>query len=57
MVRRLQGQDGEVVGEDMSATPKTIFQFLNQVIDQCILTAVIFMQYILLWKIFWRLVD
>ncbi|XP_050363216.1 vacuolar protein sorting-associated protein 35B isoform X2 [Argentina anserina] len=33
LVRQLQGQDGEVVGEDMSATPKTIFQFLSQTIE------------------------
>lgn len=32
LVRRLQGQDGEVVGEEMPATPKKIFQILNQVI-------------------------
>ncbi|KAM5565172.1 vacuolar protein sorting-associated protein 35B [Rosa sericea] len=33
LVKRLQGQDGEVVGEDMPATPKTVFQFLNQTVD------------------------
>ena len=30
-VRRLQGQDGEVDGEEVPATPKKIFQLLNQV--------------------------
>ncbi|XP_028950058.1 vacuolar protein sorting-associated protein 35B isoform X1 [Malus domestica] len=33
LVRRLQGQDGEVVGEEMPATPKKIFQTLNQIIE------------------------
>ncbi|XP_052203382.1 vacuolar protein sorting-associated protein 35B-like isoform X2 [Diospyros lotus] len=33
LVRRLHGQDGEVVGEEVSATPKKIFQLLSQVID------------------------
>ncbi|KAF3446803.1 hypothetical protein FNV43_RR11983 [Rhamnella rubrinervis] len=33
LVRRLQCQDGEVVGEGMPATPKQIFQLLNQTID------------------------
>ncbi|VVA22390.1 PREDICTED: vacuolar [Prunus dulcis] len=33
LVRRLQGQDGEVVGEEMPATPKKIFQILNQTIE------------------------
>jgi len=31
LVRRLHGQDGEVVGEEVSATPKKIFQLLSQV--------------------------
>ena len=34
MVRRLQGQEGDVVGEEEPATPKKIFQLLNQVIVQ-----------------------
>lgn len=33
LVRRLQGQDENVVGEDGLATPKKIFQFLNQTIE------------------------
>lgn len=32
LVRRLQAQDGDVVGEDVPTTPKKIFQILNQVI-------------------------
>ena len=32
LVRRLQGQEGDVVGEEEPATPKKIFQLLNQVI-------------------------
>ena len=31
LVRRLQGQDGEVAGEEVPATPKKNFQLLNQV--------------------------
>lgn len=31
LVRQLQGQDGEPVGEEVSATPKKIFQILHQV--------------------------
>lgn len=31
LVRGLQGQDGDVVGEEFPATPKNIFQMLNQV--------------------------
>ncbi|AQK62287.1 Vacuolar protein sorting-associated protein 35B [Zea mays] len=31
LVRRLQGQDGDVTGEDVPATPKKIFQILHQV--------------------------
>lgn len=34
LVRRLQGQEGDVVGEEEPATPKKIFQLLNQVIVQ-----------------------
>ncbi|KAH7848926.1 hypothetical protein Vadar_010373 [Vaccinium darrowii] len=30
LIRRLQGQDGEVDGEEVPATPKKIFQLLNQ---------------------------
>ncbi|GAB4852552.1 Vacuolar protein sorting-associated protein 35B [Ancistrocladus abbreviatus] len=33
LVRRVQGQDGEVVGEKMPATPKKIFQLVNQTIE------------------------
>ncbi|THG20746.1 hypothetical protein TEA_003820 [Camellia sinensis var. sinensis] len=33
LVRRLQGQDGEVDGEEVPATPKKIFQLLNQTIE------------------------
>jgi cobalamin synthase len=32
LVRRLQGQDGDVVGEEVPTTPKKIFQIVNQVI-------------------------
>lgn len=31
LVRYLQGQDGEVIGDEVSATPKKIFQILHQV--------------------------
>jgi vacuolar protein sorting-associated protein 35 len=33
LVRQLQAQDGDVAGEDEPATPKKIFQLLNQTID------------------------
>ncbi|XP_042420145.1 vacuolar protein sorting-associated protein 35B-like [Zingiber officinale] len=33
LVRQLQGQDGEAVGEQVSATPKKIFQILHQTIE------------------------
>ncbi|PIA57430.1 hypothetical protein AQUCO_00600271v1 [Aquilegia coerulea] len=33
LVRRLQGQDGDLDGEEMSATPKKIFQLLHQTIE------------------------
>lgn len=33
LVRRLQGQDGDVGGEEAPATPKKIFQLLNQIIE------------------------
>lgn len=33
LVRRLQGQDGDVTGEDVPATPKKIFQILHQVLS------------------------
>ncbi|KAL6524842.1 Vacuolar protein sorting-associated protein 35B [Orobanche minor] len=33
LVRRLQGQDGDVAGEEVPATPKKIFQLLNQIIE------------------------
>uniref|UniRef100_A0A453M4A9 Vacuolar protein sorting-associated protein 35 n=1 Tax=Aegilops tauschii subsp. strangulata TaxID=200361 RepID=A0A453M4A9_AEGTS len=38
LVRRLQGQDGDVTGEEVPATPKKIFQILHQTIEalQCI---------------------
>ncbi|CAI0382566.1 unnamed protein product [Linum tenue] len=31
LIRRLQAQDGDVVGEEVPTTPKAIFQLLNQV--------------------------
>lgn len=33
LIRRLQGQDGDVAGEEFPATPKNIFQLLNQTIE------------------------
>ncbi|XP_028765114.1 vacuolar protein sorting-associated protein 35B isoform X2 [Neltuma alba] len=33
LVRQLQGQDGDVVGEDIPTTPKKIFQLLNETIE------------------------
>ncbi|KAI4336762.1 hypothetical protein L6164_015248 [Bauhinia variegata] len=33
LVRQLQGQDGDVVGGEVSTTPKTIFQLLNEAIE------------------------
>ncbi|CDP07373.1 unnamed protein product [Coffea canephora] len=33
LVRRLQGLDGEVAGEEVPATPRKIFQLLNQIIE------------------------
>ncbi|XP_030453469.1 vacuolar protein sorting-associated protein 35B isoform X1 [Syzygium oleosum] len=33
LVRRLQSQDGEVVGEELPATPRKLFQLLNQIIE------------------------
>uniref|UniRef100_A0ACD5X9V1 Uncharacterized protein n=1 Tax=Avena sativa TaxID=4498 RepID=A0ACD5X9V1_AVESA len=33
LVRRLQGQDGDVTGEEVPATPKKIFQILHQTIE------------------------
>lgn len=33
LVRKLQGQDGDVVGEDIPTTPKKIFQLLNEIIE------------------------
>ncbi|OAY70555.1 Vacuolar protein sorting-associated protein 35B [Ananas comosus] len=33
LVRRLQGQDGDVGGEEVPATPKKIFQILHQTIE------------------------
>ncbi|XP_062164060.1 vacuolar protein sorting-associated protein 35B-like isoform X2 [Alnus glutinosa] len=33
LIRRLQGQDGDVAGEEVPATPKRIFQILNQTIE------------------------
>ncbi|KAJ9675044.1 hypothetical protein PVL29_024126 [Vitis rotundifolia] len=35
LVRRLQGQEGDVVGEEEPATPKKIFQLLNQAANDC----------------------
>lgn len=33
LVRKLLGQDGDVAGEEVPATPKKIFQLLNQIIE------------------------
>ncbi|KAG1347523.1 vacuolar protein sorting-associated protein 35B [Cocos nucifera] len=33
LVRRLQGQDGDVIGDEVPATPKKIFQILHQTIE------------------------
>ncbi|XP_065881465.1 vacuolar protein sorting-associated protein 35B-like [Euphorbia lathyris] len=33
LVRQLQRQDGDIVGEELQATPKKIFQILNQIIE------------------------
>ncbi|KAK9271154.1 hypothetical protein L1049_026743 [Liquidambar formosana] len=33
LVRQLQGQDGDVIGGEVPATPKKIFQLLNQTIE------------------------
>ncbi|KAK7280763.1 hypothetical protein RJT34_25830 [Clitoria ternatea] len=33
LVRQLQGQDGDVVGEEVPTTPKKIFQLLNETIE------------------------
>ncbi|RYR00931.1 hypothetical protein Ahy_B06g079810 isoform B [Arachis hypogaea] len=33
LVRQLQGQDGDVVGEEVPTTPKKIFQLLNEIIE------------------------
>ncbi|KAL4335913.1 hypothetical protein GQ457_07G027160 [Hibiscus cannabinus] len=33
LVRRLQGQEGDIVGEVVPATPKKIFQLLSQIIE------------------------
>ncbi|KAJ3670146.1 hypothetical protein LUZ60_010470 [Juncus effusus] len=33
LVRRLQGQDGDVIGEEVLTTPKKIFQILHQTIE------------------------
>ncbi|CAN1824601.1 Vacuolar protein sorting-associated protein 35B [Linum perenne] len=33
LIRCLQGQDGDIVGEELPATPKAIFQLLNQTIE------------------------
>ncbi|KAK4276498.1 hypothetical protein QN277_014639 [Acacia crassicarpa] len=33
LVRKLQGQDGDIVGEDIPTTPKKIFQLLNEIIE------------------------
>ncbi|WOL15216.1 hypothetical protein Cni_G23997 [Canna indica] len=34
LVRHLQAQDGDVIGEEVSATPKKIFQILHQTIEE-----------------------
>ena len=33
LIRKQQGQDENVVGEEASASSKKIFQFLNQIIE------------------------
>ncbi|KAG4931797.1 hypothetical protein JHK84_048790 [Glycine max] len=33
LIRRLQGQDGDIVGEEVPTTPKKIFQLLNEIIE------------------------
>ncbi|KAK6245583.1 hypothetical protein SCA6_008673 [Theobroma cacao] len=33
LIRQLQGQEGDIVGEEVPATPKKIFQLLNQIIE------------------------
>ncbi|XP_057424429.1 vacuolar protein sorting-associated protein 35B-like [Lotus japonicus] len=33
LIRQLQGQDGDVVGEEVPLTPKKIFQLLNEIIE------------------------
>nr|XP_016497860.1 PREDICTED: vacuolar protein sorting-associated protein 35B-like [Nicotiana tabacum] len=33
LVRRLQGQDGDMAGEEVPATPKKIFQLMNETIE------------------------
>ncbi|XP_027331215.1 vacuolar protein sorting-associated protein 35B-like isoform X4 [Abrus precatorius] len=33
LIRQLQGQDGDVVGEEVPTTPKKIFQLLNETIE------------------------
>ncbi|KAK7382938.1 hypothetical protein VNO78_28602 [Psophocarpus tetragonolobus] len=33
LIRQLQGQDGDIVGEEVPATPKKIFQLLNEIIE------------------------
>ncbi|KAK4600030.1 hypothetical protein RGQ29_009906 [Quercus rubra] len=33
LIRQLQGQDGDVAGEEVPATPKKIFQILNEMIE------------------------
>ena len=33
LIRKQQGQDENVAGEEASASPKKIFQFLNQIIE------------------------
>ncbi|CAL0303507.1 unnamed protein product [Lupinus luteus] len=33
LVRQLQGQDGDVAGEEVPTTPKKIFQLLNEIIE------------------------
>ncbi|XVF35937.1 hypothetical protein REPUB_Repub19eG0014900 [Reevesia pubescens] len=33
LVRRLQGQEGDIVGEEVPATPKKIFQLLTEIVE------------------------
>ncbi|XP_020207665.1 vacuolar protein sorting-associated protein 35B isoform X2 [Cajanus cajan] len=35
LIRQLQGQDGDIVGEEVPTTPKKIFQLLNEAANDC----------------------